>query len=241
MAISDISRPLTHVESDARVDYLKRVLALTALGLMGSGAAGVATAAVLYLLGSAGVTIVFHQFFMLFAILGSYGIAQYAAPRLVFSGTSSKWLGFGVGVVFQGIAMGYLLLAAILMTLGPQPLLLPTALGLTALTGIGMTAYVWTGPKDFSFIKAGLSALFLPMLILMGVSFVFPSLFGGPLGIALSAVFVVVSGAGLLYQVNQVMHRLRTDQYVEGAYLITMGVLILFWNILSLLMRLNRR
>lgn len=241
MAISDISRPLSHVESDARVDYLKRVLGLTAVGLMGSGAAGVATAGVLFLLANAGVTFVFHQIFMLVAILGSYGVAQYVAPRFVFSGTSSKWFGFGLGVVFQGIAMGYLLLAAISMTLGAQPLLLPMALGLTAMTGIGMATYVWTGPKDFSYIKAALSALFLPMLILMGVSFVFPGLFGGPLGIALSAVFVVVSGAGLLYQINQVMHRLRTDQHVEGAYLITMGILILFWNILTLLMRLNRR
>jgi len=29
--------------------------------------------------------------------------------------------------------------------------------------------------------------------------------------------------------------------YVEGAYMITMGILILFWNILVLLMRLTRR
>ena len=57
----------------------------------------------------------------------------------------------------------------------------------------------------------------------------------------LSAVFVVVSAAGLLYQVNQVIHRLRTDMHIEGAYLITMGVLVLFWNLLSLLMRLNGR
>ena len=33
----------------------------------------------------------------------------------------------------------------------------------------------------------------------------------------------------------------NTQQHIEGAYMITMGILILFWNILSLLMRLNRR
>ena len=37
------------------------------------------------------------------------------------------------------------------------------------------------------------------------------------------------------------MHKLNTQQHIEGAYMITMGILILFWNILSLLMRLNRR
>ena len=109
------------------------------------------------------------------------------------------------------------------------------------MTGMGMTAYVWTGPKDFSMIGGLLSAVFVPMLVLMAVSFIFPALFGGVLGTIMCAVFVVISAAGLLYQINQVMHQLRTDMHIEGAYLITMGVLILFWNILSLLMRLNRR
>lgn len=241
MAFSDVSRPLARAEAADRVTYLKRVLLLTAGGLLASGATGVVTAGLIYVLGSAVPALVYNQFVQLAVILGSFGIAQYLAPRLVFSGTGTKWLGFGLAVVFQGVAMGYLLLMAILLTLGAVPWLLPLAIGLTALTGIGMAAYVWTSPRDFSFIAAGLSALSLPMLLLMGVSFVFPGLFGGPLGMVLSAVFVVTSAAGLLYQVNQVIHRLRTDMHVEGAYMITMGLLVLFWNILVLLMRLTRR
>lgn len=239
MAISDVSRPLAQVQAADRVTYLKRVLLLTAGGLTISGASGVATAGLIYVLGAVAPQVVFNQFVQLAVILGSFGIAQYLAPRLVFGG--SKWLGFGIATVFQGVAMGYLLLMAIMLTLGAVPWLLPLAIGLTAMTGFGMAAYVWTGPKEFSFLGAALGALGLPMLILMGVSFAFPSLFGGTLGLVLSAVFVVVSAGGLLYQVNQVMHKLRTDQHVEGAYLITMGILVLFWNILVLLMRLTRR
>jgi FtsH-binding integral membrane protein len=104
-----------------------------------------------------------------------------------------------------------------------------------------MTAYVWTSPREFSFIGAALSALSLPMLILMGVGLVFPALFGGVFGILISGLFVVISAAGLLYQVNQVFHKLDTRQHIEGAFLIMMGLLVLFWNILVLLMKLNRR
>ena len=239
MPISDLSRPLEHSSATDRVTYLQRVLAYTAGGLTVSGAVGLLTAAAIYIGGSVAPGLVFNQWFMLAAILGSFAVAQYVAPRFVFG--EQKLLGFGLAVVFQGISMGYLLLTAIIMTLGDVPWLIGAAVALTASTGIGMAAYVWTKPREFSFIKAGLAALSLPMLLLMGVSFVFPSLFGGPLGIVLSAVFVVVSAAGLLYQVNQVIHRLRTDMHIEGAYLITMGILVLFWNILTLLMRLARR
>jgi FtsH-binding integral membrane protein len=155
----------------------------------------------------------------------------------------SKVLGFVLGPVFQGLAMGHLLLAAIPMGMqeGDPFGIVGAALALTGLTGFGMTAYVWTGPKEFGLTRSGLSLLFLIIMAFMGLIFVVPSLFGGTLGIILSAVFVAVSTAGLLYQVNQVMHRPSTKQHIEGVYLITMGILILYWNILTLLMRLKRR
>jgi len=241
MAFADAARPLAYVRPDERVTYLKKVLIWTSGGLFLSASTGLITAAFLFAMASAGVTLFLNNFVMLAVILGSYGVAQYVAPRMVFG--DAKILGFGLGAIFQGVAMGYLLLAAISMGMqeGNPFGLAGTALLLTGLVGFGMTAYVWTGPKNFSFLGAALSALFVPMLLLMGVSFVFPSLFGGTLGVVLAAVFVVISAAGLLYQINQVMHRLRTDQHIEGAYLITMGILILYWNILSLLMRLRRR
>lgn len=79
------------------------------------------------------------------------------------------------------------------------------------------------------------------MLVLMGASFVFPCFFGVTRGLVMCAGFVVISAGGLLYPINSVVHQLRTDQHVEGAHLITLSVLVLFWNLLSSLMRLNRR
>ncbi len=239
MSVAIAPRPLVHAESTTRVGYLKTVALLVMGGLGLSTVSGILSAFAVAL-----IPVLQTQVVSLVVILGSYAIANFAVRPLVFSGSSSKWLGFGAASVFQGIAMGYLLLAAVLLSaeVFGNPLVLVTqALVLCGLTTVGMVAYVFTKPRDFSYLGAGLSMLFLPMLVLMGVSFVFPGLFGGPLGIVLSAVFVVVSAAGLLYQVNQVMHKLRTDMHVEGAYMITMGILILYWNILVLLMRLNRR
>ncbi len=231
------ARPLAQAVPSERIEYLKRVALLTAAGLFLSMATGMISAGAVYLL-----PFLQGRIISLVVILGSYGIANYVAGKVVFSGGAARWLGFAMGAVFQGIAMGYLLLAAMLMgasLFGNPFLLVMEALALTGLTAFGMVIYLWANPRELSFVKAGLSMLFLPMLILMGISFVYP--IGGPIGIAVSGLFVIVSAAGLLYQVNQVLHRLRTDMHVEGAYMITMGVLILFWNILTLLMRLQRR
>lgn len=236
MAIAT-AQPLASAPVSARIEYLQRVAALTVGGLGLSALTGILSALVIAM-----VPALQGRFMSLAIILGSYGIAQYVAPRFVFSGTSSKWTGFVLGATFQGIAMGYLLLAAVVLSqtaLGNPLLLVGQALGLTALTSLGMVAYLWTSPRELSMVRAGLSMMFLPMLLLMGISFVFP--IGGPIGIAISALFVVISAAGLLYQTNQVLHQLRSDMHVEGAYLITMGVLVLFWNLLSLLMRLTSR
>ena len=54
-------------------------------------------------------------------------------------------------------------------------------------------------------------------------------------------VFVVVSAGGLLYNLNHVIHHMSTEMHVPAAYHITLGILVLFWNILVLLMRLQRR
>jgi FtsH-binding integral membrane protein len=156
----------------------------------------------------------------------------------------AKIPGFVLGTAAQGVAMGFLLVVAGLVSasaIGNPFALIFLAAGLTGFTGLGMAAYVWGVKRDFSLIRAGLSALFFPMLILMAVSFAFPAFFGGTLGLVMGTLFVAVSAAGLVYQLNQVIHAFRTDMHVEGGYTISMGILVLFWNILTLLMRLTRR
>jgi len=226
--------PLSHASQESRLSYLKSVAGLTFLGLTISGITGIISA-----LTVAQMPIFTTRWGSLALIFGSFGIANYVAPRFVFGG--QKWLGFLMGAVFQGVAMGYLLLMAFVMgaAAGDPLVFIGNALGMTALTCVGILAYLWSGPQELSLVKAGLSAMFLPMLILMGVTAVFP--IGGAVGIGISLLFVVISVAGLLYQMNTVLHQMSTDMKVEGAYTITMGVLILFWNLLSLILSLSGR
>lgn len=237
MRASVAALPLHHAPPDVRVDYLRRVLLWTVGGLGISATVGTAVAGLLYLSLVAGVDLFFNRIVQLVIILGSFYVAQSVAQGMVFGGRGVQ--GFLLGTVAQGVAMGYLLLFAVLMGAesGSPFSLVGTALGLTVLSAGGMVAYVSTGPREFKMLGATLGAVGLPMLVLMGVGFAFPGLFGGTLGLVLGAVFVAVSAAGLLYQINLVLHTLRSDQHIEGSYMITMGLLVLYWNILSLLMR----
>ena len=223
---------LVYADAPTRIGYLKKVSALTFLGLSVSAIVGVMSAIVI-----ANLPFLHGRWASLALVLGSFGIANYLAPRFVFS--EAKWFGFGLGVVFQGVAMGYILLAAVSVGVatGSPFLLIGQALLLTALTAVGITGYLWSNPKEFKLLGAAMAALTLPMLALMAISFIFP--IGGTAGLLLSGAFVVVSTAGLLYQINQVLHKLNVNMHVEGAYMVTMGILILFWNLLSLLMRLR--
>lgn len=236
--------PLTHVDAESKVTYLKRVTLWTAGGLTFTAMVGLLTTAALFVAASVGMTFLFSPMVSFGCIMVCFGIAHWLAPTLVFG--QQKVLGFAIACLFEGISFGWLLLSAFSMGLeaGNPFGLAGTALALTAATAVGLTGYVWSNPREFRLLGAALSALMPAMLLLMVGSFaasmLAPGLMGGVVGIGLTGLFVVISAAGLLYQINAVLHRLATNMHIEGAYLITMGVLVLYWNILSLLMSLNR-
>ncbi len=222
---------------ESRVAFLRKVAGLTFVGLSVSALTSMATAGLIMALQ------LYSTVAQLVILFGSYAVAHYGARSLVFSqSAATRYVGFFTGAVFQGIAMGYLVLTAVLMSseLFGNPLaLIFQALALVGLTTVGLTAYLLTGPKNLSYLGAALSALSLPMLGLMVLTFVFPV--NGVLGLLMSLVFVGVSVGGLLYQLNSVMHQMAARMHVEASYMVMMGILVLFWNILVLLMRLQSR
>lgn len=228
--------PVAESAVDARVAFLRKVGGMTFLGLVFAGiTAMISMGAVL------SIPMLANQWVSLGIMLGAIFGSRFIGDSMVHN-PSTQMIGFAIGTGLQGVAMGYLLLAAVLLSIDlyANPLVvIGQALGLVGLTVVGMVAYLLTGPKNLSMIGGAMSALALPMLALMVISFVFP--IGGPFGILLSAVFVAISAGGLLYNLNTVMHRMSTDMVVPAAYHVTLGMLVLFWNILSLLMRLQRR
>ena len=173
----------------------------------------------------------------LIVVLGTFFFAHWVCRKMVYG--SLKVPGFLLACAAEGTALGFLLLST-LMRFGMKngTSLVVEALGITAATAGGMLVYAWFSKGELKLVGAFLSMAFIPMLIVMAVGVFFPM--GGMLGILVSGVFVVVSAAGLLWRLNYAVQMLGTDQHVEAAYEVTMGVLVLLWNIITLLNRLRR-
>jgi FtsH-binding integral membrane protein len=223
---------------DARSAFLRQVGLWTAGGLLVAGATSVVSTTAVFLLPPLQNTWV-----TLGILFGSMMGAQAIGRTAVYSPSAgTRALGFAAGMALEGVAMGYLLLSAMLFSwqLYANPLVfLGEALVLVGLTFVGMIGYLLTGPKNLSMLGGILSATFLPMLALMVFGLVFP--INGVIGILVSLLFVGLSAGGLLYNLNAVMYRMSTDQVVPAAYHVSMGILTLFWNVVTLLMKLQRR
>jgi FtsH-binding integral membrane protein len=233
--------PAAEAPESARVAFLRRVGLLLFASLAISGTTGVLSAVTIFGLAAAGVVLpAFVQ--ILLMLVGLYG-AQFVGGAMTRSPSAgTRTVGFVLGSVLQGVALGFLLLAATFVSAEAManPLVLPfQALALVGLCVTGMVVYLLTGPKDLSLVQAGVGALFLPMLGMMAIGIFFPV--NGVLGLIFSLVFVGVSAAGLLVNLNQVMYRFPTHLATAAAFHLSVGIVVLFWNVLSLLMRLQRR
>jgi FtsH-binding integral membrane protein len=171
-------------------------------------------------------------------ILGTFFAAHYGARAIVYK-TSAKVPGLLLASACEGLSIGFLLLVTLArfgVENGLRTIL--QCLTLTTFVGLGMLLYTLTAKRNLSLVRAGLVTMGVPMLILMALSFVFP--FGGAVGILIGLVFVVVSCAALLYRLNAIVHDYPETAHVEGAYELSMSLLVLFWNVLSLLNRVRR-
>lgn len=234
-------QPAADAPVEQRVPFLRKVAGLTLLGLTVSAASSIVTAAIVFV----GPAFLSQGWIPVILMLGSLFAARFVGSTAVQSpNTGVAMGGFLLGTALQGVAMGWLILTAVMLSLaqyGNPLMFIGEAIVLVALTMFGMTAYLFTGPKKLSMVGGFLSAVSIPMLVVMVLSFAMPSLFGGVFGLILNVAFVGISAAGLLYSLNSVMHRMSTEMAIPASYYVTMGVLTLFWNILTLLMRLQSR
>ena len=225
--------PALEAPAEERSAFLRRVAAWTLGGL-----ALTAFASVLSMLFVVPLVFKGGTWAILGVVYGSFILSQTVARKMVYG--DNKVAGFVLGTSMQGLALGFLLVATLAMSGVRDGMgVIGYALTMTLLATMAMLAYVTIEKREFSLIRAGLSMMFIPMLALMGLQLVFP--IGGVLGIVIAAVFLLVSVAGMLWKLNFVTHEMPTNMSVEGGYEITLGVIVLFWNLLSLMNRLRRR
>jgi FtsH-binding integral membrane protein len=223
----------------ARVDFLKKV-GLKVLGSLAITAIAAATwmAAIV-----AAPEVLAQRWVSLVIMLGGIYGAQFIGNKMTASSDAdTRTSGFVIGSVLQGLALSYIVGAAAMTgaaVFGNPAILIMEAGGLVFLTVLGMVGYLMSGPKELTLVRGALSVLFLPMLALMAITWVFP--IGGVMGLVFGGIFVAVSAGSLLYSLNQVMHRMSVTQSTAAAFYISTSIVVLFWNVLSLLMRLTNR
>ncbi len=160
------------------------------------------------------------SFVMLFILNKKQNSA--AALPLVFLFTGL--MGFGLGPLlnhYLGMANG----GEIVMT----------ALGMTALTFLGLSAYVMTSKKDFSFMGGFLSAGMIIALIAMVALFVLP-MFGVELGamhMAFSAFVVLLMAGFILYDTSNIVNG-HYSNYIMATVSLYLNIYNLFVHLLAL-------
>ncbi len=94
----------------------------------------------------------------------------------------------------------------------------------------GLSAIVFVTKKDFSFLRAGLTAGFFIAigLILAGI------LFGFNLGLWFSVGMCVLAAGSILYQTSNMIHKYGTEDYVPAALGLFASLMLLFWYVIQI-------
>ncbi len=156
----------------------------------------------------------------------------FVLPRTANSAT-------GLAVVFAftgliGAGLGPILNKYLAMENGGAVIL--QALGGTAIIFVGLSAYVLTSRKNFSFlggfVAVGMMLMLAVMLFLLGASF-FGYQFSG-LHLAFSAGIVLLMSALILYQTSEIIHGGETN-YLLATTSLYLSIVNLFTSLLHLL------
>jgi len=167
-------------------------------------------------------------------VLGGFMVVSWFASRLAYSATSTaaQYAGLGGYVLAEAIIFVPLLLAANMVAPGViQSAALVTLLGFS-----GLTAIAFKTRKDFSFLGGILRWSFIVVLVLIVAGVIF----GFQLGTFFSVAMVGLAGAAILYDTSNVIHHFPMDRHVGAALQLFASVALMFWYVLTLLMRLQR-
>ncbi|MBT9569263.1 MAG: Bax inhibitor-1/YccA family protein [Thiobacillus sp.] len=145
----------------------------------------------------------------------------------------------GIFVVFAitgllGFGLGPMLNHYLALPNGPQ--LVMMAMGGTAAIFLGLSAYVLTTRKDFSFmggfLMVGILVAFLASIVALGGSLLGFEVSG--LSLAVSAMFVLLMSGLILYETSSIIHGGETN-YVLATVTLYVSIYNLFTSLLHLL------
>jgi FtsH-binding integral membrane protein len=167
-------------------------------------------------------------------ILGGFMLVGWLASSMAHSdaGQGTQYVGLGLYTLAEALIFSPMIYLAARF----YPSALPTAAVITLVTFGGLSLYVVTTRKDFSFLR---TALFVGGLVALG-AIVLGAIFGFNLGVWFSAAMILFACGAILYTTSRVLHEYRSDQHVAAALELFAAVALLFWYVLRILMQLSR-
>ena len=163
--------------------------------------------------------------------LGSF-IGAFALIWLVLPRTANS--AAGIGVVFAitgllGFGLGPVLNMYLAMSNGPQ--LIATAMGGTGVIFLGLSGYVLTTRKDFSFMGGFLMVGFF-VILLAAIANIFLAI--PAMSLALSAGIILIMSGFILYDTSRIIHGGETN-YILATVGLYLSIYNIFINLLHLL------
>ena len=117
------------------------------------------------------------------------------------------------------------------------PNTIPTAALVTVIIFAALTAFVFITKTDFSWMRGILFVLSGCALAII----VAGAIFGFDMGLWFVVPMIGLAAGYILYQTSALLHQYQPGQHVAASLALFASVVLLFWYVLQLLMKLQRR
>ncbi len=166
-------------------------------------------------------------------MLGGFALVTGAAEKWAIKSTNIQHQYWALLLYTAAEAFIFIPMLYIVTSVMDAPELLMQAGVVTLGLFAGLSAVVLLTGKDFSFLK---SALTIGTIVAIA-AIVGGMIFGFNLGLFFSVAMVILAAGSILYQTSNMVHVYRTDQHVAAALGLFGSLMLLFWYVLSILMR----
>ena len=161
-------------------------------------------------------------------ILGGFMVVGWLATHVAHR-TQSKPLQY-VALVGFVTAQAIMFVPMLAIAIAKEPGIIESAVGVTLLGTLGLTAVALITRKDFTF----LGGMLVWGGILALVAIVSAVIFGFQLGTWFSVAMIGFAGAAVLYDTSNILQHYPEDRYVGAALQLFASIALMFWYVLRL-------
>lgn len=163
----------------------------------------------------------------LVSVIASMVLGMFVLPRTANS-ASGIWVIFGITGLL-GFGLGAILSIYLALPKGPE--IVGTALGGTGIIFLGLSGYVLTSRKDFSFMGGFLFAGMMVLVIAM-LANIFLDM--PALSLAISGAVILLMSGLILFQTSQIIHGGETN-YIMATYSLYLSIFNILISLLHIL------